>query len=108
MLDQPRREAKIDVAGICTLTVGLVLTLLATSFGGSTWAWGSVEVITSYVVGTLFLVASGGFKEGYSETTLRGLSVLAAESCWPVRPGRARAPFRPSWPTDCTAITPSQ
>ncbi|QQS02777.1 MAG: MFS transporter [Austwickia sp.] len=56
-LDQPRREAKIDVAGICTLTVGLVLTLLATSFGGSTWAWGSVEVITSYVVGTLFLVA---------------------------------------------------
>lgn len=56
-LDQPRRHVKIDVAGICALTVGLVLTLLATSFGGSTWAWGSPEVIASYVVGTAFLVA---------------------------------------------------
>ncbi len=44
-LDQPRRDATIDVAGIVTLTIGLVLTLLATSFGGTTWAWSSTELI---------------------------------------------------------------
>ncbi len=35
--------------------------------------------IVKILHGTLFLVASGGFKEGYSEGTLRSLSVLAAE-----------------------------
>lgn len=35
--------------------------------------------IVKILHGTLFLVASGGFKEGFSEGTLRGLSVLAAE-----------------------------
>lgn len=35
--------------------------------------------IVKILHGTLFLVASGGFREGYSEATLRGLSVLAAE-----------------------------
>jgi hypothetical protein len=55
---QPRREAKIDVAGICTPDRRpRASPCWPRAFGGSTWAWGSVEVITSYVVGTLFLVA---------------------------------------------------
>ena len=56
-LDQPRRAAQIDVAGIVTLTVGLVLVLLATSFGGTTWAWSAPETIACYVIGGLALVA---------------------------------------------------
>ncbi|GAB97293.1 EmrB/QacA subfamily drug resistance transporter [Kineosphaera limosa] len=56
-LPHTRREAKVDVAGIVTLTIALVLLLLATSFGGTTYAWGSVQIIATYVVGAFFLAA---------------------------------------------------
>lgn len=56
-LEHTRREAKIDVAGIVTLTIALVLLLLATSFGGTTFAWDSVQILSMYAVGALFLAA---------------------------------------------------
>ncbi|KGN40222.1 MDR family MFS transporter [Knoellia aerolata] len=56
-LPHERREVKIDHLGIATLTVALVSLLLATSFGGTTYPWGSVEILGLYAVGTLALVA---------------------------------------------------
>lgn len=56
-LPHERRDAKIDHLGIVTLTVALVSLLLATSFGGTTWAWGSVEILGLYAVGIVALVA---------------------------------------------------
>ncbi|WP_035756646.1 MDR family MFS transporter [Granulicoccus phenolivorans] len=49
------RKAKIDYPGIATMTVALVCLLVATSFGGSTFAWSSWQTITLYVVGVIFL-----------------------------------------------------
>ena len=51
-----RREAKVDVPGIVTLTVGLVTTLLATSWGGTTYGWASPQILGLYAVGVLALV----------------------------------------------------
>lgn len=56
-LPHTRRDAKVDVAGIVTLTIALVLLLLATSFGGTTYPWASAQIIGMYVVGALFLAA---------------------------------------------------
>ncbi|WP_226343754.1 MDR family MFS transporter [Agilicoccus flavus] len=56
-LQHTPRKAKIDVLGIITLTIALVSLLLATSLGGTTYAWDSAQIISMYVVGTLFLVA---------------------------------------------------
>lgn len=50
-----RRDAKVDVAGIITLTGALVLLLLATSFGGTSYAWDSAQIIGMYVVGAILL-----------------------------------------------------
>ena len=52
-----RREARLDVAGIITLTIGLVATLLATSLGGTTYPWGSATIISLYAVGAVALAA---------------------------------------------------
>jgi EmrB/QacA subfamily drug resistance transporter len=52
-----RREAKIDTAGILTLTPALVAILLATSWGGTTYAWGSAVIIGLYAVGVALLAA---------------------------------------------------
>jgi EmrB/QacA subfamily drug resistance transporter len=52
-----RRDAKVDVAGIVTLAVGLVTTLLATSWGGTTYSWSSPQILGLYAVGALALVA---------------------------------------------------
>jgi len=52
-----RRDAKIDVAGIATLTPGLVAVLLATSWGGTTYAWTSGIILGLYAVGVALLVA---------------------------------------------------
>lgn len=54
-LEHHRREARIDRAGIGTMIVALVCLLLATSFGGTTYAWSSWQIITLYAVGVLFL-----------------------------------------------------
>lgn len=51
-----RREAKIDVAGIVTLAPSLVAILLATSWGGTTYAWSSPQIIGLFVGGGLGLV----------------------------------------------------
>jgi EmrB/QacA subfamily drug resistance transporter len=51
-----RREAKVDMTGIVTLTVGLVTTLLATSWGGTTYGWASPQILGLYAVGALALV----------------------------------------------------
>lgn len=51
------RKARIDYLGISTLTTGLVALLLAVSFGGSTWAWGSTESLTLFALSAVALVA---------------------------------------------------
>ena len=52
-----RVDAKIDVAGMVTLTLALVALLLPTSMGGTTWAWSSPQVIGLYVLGVALTVA---------------------------------------------------
>ncbi|WP_404352632.1 MFS transporter [Phycicoccus jejuensis] len=56
-LPHERREAKVDSWGIATLAVGLTAVLLATSWGGTSYPWGSATIIGLYVVGVLGLVA---------------------------------------------------
>ncbi|WP_427384164.1 MDR family MFS transporter [Janibacter sp. G56] len=54
-LEHERRDAKVDIAGILTLTPALVATLLATSWGGTTYPWGSATIIGLYVGGFALL-----------------------------------------------------
>lgn len=54
-LDHQRRDARVDVPGAVTLSVALVSILLATSWGGTSYPWGSVQVVGLYVVGALAL-----------------------------------------------------
>ena len=56
-LPHQRREARIDHLGIATLTVSLVSLLLATSLGGTTFAWGSATILGLYALGVVALVA---------------------------------------------------
>lgn len=56
-LPHEQREAEIDVRGIVTLTITLTTTLLATSWGGTTYPWGSSTIIGLYAVGAVALVA---------------------------------------------------
>ncbi|GGL35353.1 MFS transporter [Phycicoccus endophyticus] len=56
-LPQQRREAQVDSLGIGTLAVALVAILLATSWGGTTYAWGSGVIIGLYALGAVGLVA---------------------------------------------------
>ena len=55
-LDHQPRAAKIDKAGIVTLSIGLVCVLLATSWGGTTYHWGSPVILGLYAVGFAVLV----------------------------------------------------
>ncbi|MDO5504183.1 MAG: MDR family MFS transporter, partial [Actinomycetia bacterium] len=50
-----RRDAKVDVAGMITLTIAFVAILLATSWGGTTYPWTSPVILGLYAVGALFL-----------------------------------------------------
>ncbi len=54
---EPRR-AKIDYAGIATLSTALVALLLAVSMGGTSWAWGSS---TSLGLFTLSILSAAAF-----------------------------------------------
>lgn len=54
-LPHTEREHSIDYRGIVTLSVGLVTTLLATSWGGTQYPWGSIQIVGLYVVGLLSL-----------------------------------------------------
>lgn len=49
------RQARLDWPGILTLTPALLLLLLATTFGGTSYPWASTQIIGMYVAGTLFL-----------------------------------------------------
>lgn len=54
-LPHVHRRARIDVAGILTLTAGLVAVLLATSWGGTSYPWSSPVVVGLYVAGAALL-----------------------------------------------------
>ena len=56
-LGHTRREARIDYAGMATLTATLVVLLLATSWGGTTYPWGSATILGMYAVGAVGLAA---------------------------------------------------
>lgn len=56
-LPHERREAEIDVLGIVTLIIALGCILLATSWGGTTYPWGSATILGLYAVGTVALIA---------------------------------------------------
>lgn len=49
------RAAKIDVAGMVTLSTALVALLLATSWGGTTYPWASPVIVGLYAAGGLLL-----------------------------------------------------
>ncbi|MEW5931646.1 MAG: MDR family MFS transporter [Gemmatimonadota bacterium] len=50
-----RRPHRIDYAGFVTLSVGLTATLLATTWGGSTFPWASPEIVGLYALGAVSL-----------------------------------------------------
>ncbi len=54
-VDETRRKAKVDVAGMATMTVALMCLLLATSLGGTTYPWASAQIIGLFAVGVLML-----------------------------------------------------
>ncbi|MCK0111538.1 MFS transporter [Ornithinimicrobium sp. F0845] len=56
-LDHEPTRGRIDVLGIVTLTPALVAVLLATSWGGSTYPWGSPVIVGLLAVGAVLLVA---------------------------------------------------
>ncbi|MBO8142042.1 MAG: MFS transporter [Firmicutes bacterium] len=54
-LPHRRREAWVDYAGFATLTVGLIMVLLATTWGGTQYPWTSAPVLGLYGAGVLVL-----------------------------------------------------
>lgn len=50
------RHARIDYAGMATLSVALVCILIAASFGGTSYDWNHPLIITLFVVGAVFAV----------------------------------------------------
>lgn len=52
-----KREHKIDYFGAATLSAGAVCLLLATVWGGSTYAWASSQIISLVVAGIILAVA---------------------------------------------------
>lgn len=58
-LHLPRAEqpGKVDFLGMVTLTPGLVIGLLATTWGGNDYAWGSPTIITMYAITAVLLIA---------------------------------------------------
>lgn len=54
-LPHRRRQHSIDYWGIATLSVGLITTLLATSWGGTEYPWSSAQIVGLYLVGLLTL-----------------------------------------------------
>lgn len=54
-LGHTARKARIDWLGMLTLTPALVVGLLATSWGGTTYAWGSGTIIGMYIAAAVLL-----------------------------------------------------
>ncbi|MGP9693952.1 MDR family MFS transporter [Brachybacterium sp. AOP25-B2-12] len=86
-LPHTRRAVIIDYLGMATLTPGLVLGLLATSWGGTTYAWDSATIIGMYIATAvllaLFVVVELRATDpllpiGMLARPIIGLSVLAA------------------------------
>ncbi|HEX8276576.1 MAG TPA: MDR family MFS transporter [Longimicrobiaceae bacterium] len=50
-----RRPHRIDYAGFVTLSVGLTATLLATTWGGSSFPWASPQIVGLYALGAASL-----------------------------------------------------
>lgn len=51
------QHGKVDLLGMITLTPGLVVGLLATTWGGNDYAWDSPVIIGMYAVAAAFLIA---------------------------------------------------
>ena len=66
---QPR-EHSIDYAGALALSVGITAVLLACAWGGTSYPWGSAEVITAAVVGVAGLAAFGVLERRVREPLL--------------------------------------
>ena len=56
-LEKSEQRGTVDYAGILTLTPGLVLALLATTWGGSDYAWTSPVILGMYAVAAVLLTA---------------------------------------------------
>ena len=52
-----KKEVVIDWAGILTMVVGIVSLLLALSFGGNQYEWGSAQIIGLFAIAAVFLIA---------------------------------------------------
>lgn len=50
-------HGKVDLLGMVTLAPGLVLALLATTWGGNSYAWSSPVIITMFAIAAVLLVA---------------------------------------------------
>lgn len=50
------RSHKLDYLGFAALPLALVAVMLATSWGGTTYAWASWQIVSLYVVGALVLI----------------------------------------------------
>ncbi|WP_405790429.1 MFS transporter [Streptomyces sp. NBC_00029] len=56
-LPKKRSQGKIDYLGAALLTIAITSTVLVTTWGGTEYAWGSVEILGLIVVGVLSTVA---------------------------------------------------
>ncbi|WP_341854819.1 MDR family MFS transporter [Brachybacterium sp. GPGPB12] len=56
-LEKAQRHGRVDYWGILTLTPGLVLAPLATTWGGGAYEWTSPVIVGMYAVAALFLIA---------------------------------------------------
>jgi EmrB/QacA subfamily drug resistance transporter len=56
-LEKAQQHGRVDYWGILTLTPGLVLALLATTWGGGDYEWTSPVILGMYAVAALFLIA---------------------------------------------------
>ena len=56
-LEKSEQRGRVDYAGILTLTPGLVLALLATTWGGGDLAWTSPVILGMYAVAAVLLAA---------------------------------------------------
>ncbi|MFJ3515452.1 MDR family MFS transporter [Streptomyces sp. NPDC090131] len=56
-LPKKRSQGKIDYLGAALLTIAITSTVLVTTWGGTEYAWGSVEILALIAVGVLSTVA---------------------------------------------------
>jgi EmrB/QacA subfamily drug resistance transporter len=54
LVHNPRRDHKIDWWGALTMVIGVSCLLLALSWGGNEYAWGSPQIIGLFVIGVAF------------------------------------------------------